>query len=444
MESSMVPDNLDAVKQRVSHICNEYGLYGTAISHSECDFNGIKRNRIYIIAGPSPDYANDPPGDNINPKEIVQRIGRNEQLFYPGSWAVDITDEHDITVYEKLIDYCRHTEFLSVLYSSHGLELPEKIRLSEIVQLDTYETTRTDFDNPFEVRERCRKDLEWFFRRERSHGIRRKWLDYFRSDKFQDDKGPVTKIFGFLRRNKSAIPLEQLLEVNGDIKKLEMQEYEFKLFAEFMQQCYPEVSYSVGDKDIVNHGLDRPGRPPLMGVRRITSEEYAVICKDRFAEEGWDCLLDVKPSYWEFRDVYFKEIDEPQIAAAYQAVTLQYARPDDLSDLQRHGELELTKISASDFMNFVSLAKANNFRFYIDKLGQFDKPSLDFVNVVFNKQQKEMLVSITNRMISDKVKGSHLVDCDVCPPLEERISNARHLPDREAKIHRSITNEQEL
>lgn len=444
MGSGKVPDNLNAIKHRVQHICTEYGLYGSAFSHKECDFNGIKRDRIYIVAGPSPEFGKDIPGEYVVPKDIVQRIGRNEQLFYPYAWAVDITDGHEMSVYEDLVDYCRRTEFLSVIYSSHGLSLPEKIRISEVEQLQSFETASNDLSNPFEVREKCRKDLEWFFRRERSHGLRRKWLDYFRSDKFQDDKGPLTKIIGFLKRNNSTVPLEQLLEVNTDIKKLEMQEFEFKLFNDFMKQCYPEVSYSVGDKDVVNHGLDHPRRSPLMGTRRITYEEFAVIRKERFADEGWTCLSDVKPSYWEFRDIYFKEVDEPQIAAAYQTITLQYAQPNDLSELQRYGELDVARISITDFMNFVSLAKANDLRFYIDKVGQFAEPSLDYVNVVFNKRQQELLTNVTNRMMSDKITGSHLVNPEYHLPLEERISNARHLPGKGTRSHRSISNEQEL
>lgn len=444
MESNRILDNLAAIKERVKRICDEYGLYGTAVLYPECNFEGIERNRLYIVAGTTPEYGEDPPGKNIIPKEIVQRIGRNEQLFYPGAWAVDITDGHDMTVYEDLVDYCKQAEFLSVIYSDHGLSMPEKIRFSEVEQLQTYDSASSDLSNPFEVREKCQKDLKWFFRRERSHGFRRKWLDYFRSDKFPDDKGPVARILGYLRRNKPEIPLKQLLEINGDIDKLEMQEFEYKLFAEFMQQCYPEVSYSVGNKEIINHGVDRPGHPPLMGVRRITSEEFAVIRKERFAEEGWECLMDVKPSYWEFRNVYFKDIDEPQIAAAYQAVTLQYAQPNDLYELQRHGELALTKFPVTDFMNFVSLAKTNGFRFYIDKLGQFEKPSLDSVTVIFNKKQEELLEDIKARMVSDKITGSHLVDFENRIPLETRISNAQHLPEQEGRPRRSIMNEPEL
>lgn len=142
------------------------------------------------------------------------------------------------------------------------------------------------------------------------------------------------------------------MEFNSDIKKLEMQEHEYKLWSDYLAKHYPEVTYVEGDKDVVNHGVDKPGDEPLKPFgRRITGEEFAVIRKERFAEEGWDCLADVKPSYWEFRDVYYKEADAALVAEAYHAVTLQYAKPDDLSTLMCNGPIEMMDISCSDLMN---------------------------------------------------------------------------------------------
>lgn len=113
-----------------------------------------------------------------------------------------------------------------------------------------------------------------------------------------------------------------------------MQEFEYKLFLKRVRMFYPYVSFAAGKVDVVDHGSvgASPETYSVFG-KCVTAEEYARIRRECFATEGWFALADLKPSRWEFRDIYYKECDEPLVYAAYYAVTLDYAKCSSLSDM---------------------------------------------------------------------------------------------------------------
>lgn len=426
-------ETIEQLKEQVQRICRKYGLYGNVYYYEPSTIPTSNRNRIYVLAGTDPAIMQSPPPERYHPDEIVRRNSSNELLFYPDLWALDLfdyaTSNGQMRVYEQLVGYCKNTEFLTALYAEHGLRLPHVIRQAEIRQLRTYHESSQNQALPEAVRARCLKDLNWFFSREKSTGLRRRWLDYFRSDRYPDGQGAAAKIFGFLNRNKPEVSMDLLMDICSDTKKLEMQEHEYLRFKKFMESCYPDISYAKGEKTVIDHGTDSPGRAPLEPFgRRITYEEFCALREARFAEEGWDCLADVKPSYWEMRDIHYKESDEAIIVSVYQSVTLDYAHDNDLREVLDHGPIDMLSVSATDFMNFVSLAKANDLRFYIDKRGDFAAPDFEHVNVIYNQSQFDLISSITPRMLDDKVEHSHLLDQQSHPKLADAIQNARNLP----------------
>lgn len=408
----------------VKKICGEYGLFGNVIYHEPSPIPGSSLNRMYIVAGVDPVFEKDKLPNNLHPDEMQQAIHRNPNLFYPRAWVFDLKENNDeVAATQSLVDFCRKSEFLTRLYGEYNMRPPKFLRLSEVNQLINYRNT---LDNPMAtpgMKRKCKKDLDWFFRREKSKSkFRQNWLQYFRSEKFPDDKGPVAKILGFLRRDKNEIPLDQLMDNNSNISKLEMQEYEFKIFQELMEKQYPFVTYAAGEKRVVDHGLSKATqRDDSPFGKCVSAEEYAVVRKERFATEGWDCVANLKPAYWEFRDVYYKDCDAPIIASVYQHITLQYAQPNSIGELRDHGVLSLQKVPVKDFMNFVSLAKANHLRFYVDTRGDFEKPVLDTVNVVYNDHQKGKMSEIMGRMVKDKVTFSHIMETPARPALNSFI-----------------------
>ena len=74
----------------VRYICREYGLYGNIVSGSK-GISGSDNSHTYIVAGFSPDFENDKAVSLIKPEDILRRNKRNHKLFYPESWAFDLT-----------------------------------------------------------------------------------------------------------------------------------------------------------------------------------------------------------------------------------------------------------------------------------------------------------------------------------------------------------------
>lgn len=408
-------------KQHISDACREYGMYGGIFYHAPCALAESDLNRFYIVAGIDPALQGDFLPPNLDPSAIIRRSQRNNLLFYPKTWAFDLSENSNkINVTDSLVEYLKKAEFIRMLYAQYGMDPPDKIRISEFYQLREFHETAYNFNLPASVREKAKKDLAWFFRRERSTGFRRRWLDYFRSEHFPDDQGAIQKLVGYFRQTKQRTTIQQLIEVNEDVHKLQMEEHEYKLFTRFLRNVYPDVRYAAKDKEIVNHGgIGNPKETYEDFGRRVSGEEYAVILKDRFAAEGYKAIADLKQAYWEFRDVYYKACDEPLVAAAYNSITLQYAKCDPLADLPE--PLHMIDVPLGDFMNFVSLAKTNHLLFYIDNTGLFSVPSLKNIHVIYSAHQQQTLDGIVARMIDDKVEFSHMLDSDPQRPALSQV-----------------------
>ena len=451
----MSSDTLESSRLRLSRqikdACAAYGLYGNVIYHAPSPFTRTdehNRNRMYIVAGPDPAFGEDPPPKWLDPEHIIRQNSRNNKLFYPGAWALELdTRTSELDILEQLMDYARRVEFLTYQYGQYGLPLPEKLRLSEVNHLISFYDNALWSGNDPKLQKKYQSTLDWFFKREKSHSaLRRRWLSYYRSEKFPDGKGPFAKLRGYFRRNNPEVSMAQLLETNGDLRKLQMQEYEFRHFRDMIAQCYPEVSYAVGEREKIDHGLTPRAARHKTPVSNVTWEEYAAVRKERFADEGYAALQHLNPNYWDFRDIYYRAVDAPLIASVFHMMTLQYAKPDSLETLSQYGPTAVQVIPASNFMNFVSLAKSNGLRFYIDVHGDYTVPSFDSIPVLYNTCQEDKLQGIVSRLIHDRVAFSHTLDAH--PPLENRIEHSaqlsqadtmqqtisRPLPDRDPSI----------
>jgi len=414
--------------QKVKHFCAVYGLYGNVIYYEPSPFtreDESNRNRLYIIAGTSPAFAEDPTPSWIQPDQIIRRNKRNCKLFYPDAWALELTPGmQEIEIMNRLKKYSVPTEFLALQYQEQGLPLPEKLRLAEVNHLmHLYDQNLWNAYRP-ERQLKYHSELNWFFRRERSKNpLRKKWMDYYRSEKFPDEGGPLAKLRGYFRRNRPEVSMEQLFDTNENVKKLELQEYEFRHFRKYIADFYPEVSFVVGDREIVNHGLSSASSENQDEVRNVSLEEYNTVRKERFAEEGYAALANMNPNSWVFRDIYYRAVDEPIIASVCSKMRLEYAKCNSLEELSQYGEMAMLDIPEGDFMNFVSLAKTNGLRFYIDTNGDYAVPAFDTVHVLYNTCQEEKIAGVFARLCSDKISDKQL--SDPLPTLERQITHIK-------------------
>lgn len=403
----------------VQDTCEEFGIYGSIIPYRSSTVPESDRNRDYIIASLSPSLP-----ENFNPEQQLRKQERSKKFFYPHIWVYDLNENsNQLRVNHQMTEYCQKARFLSQLYAAYNTPLPEVLRTSEVNQiLDAWEAMHHASANQ-SLTQKGQKDLDAFFKRENDKG-KRDWMQFFRSDRFPDNGGKLAKIKAFNNRHNQVVDKAQLELFNANTKSLTMQEHEYQIFHELMAKQHPEVTYSVGKMEVVDHGLmemDDAENSPF--GRSVSGEEYAVIRKERFANEGWDALAGLNMAYWEFRDVYFRDIDEPIIASVYNKITLEYAKCDSVTDLMTRGPMHLKQIPIDDFMNFVSLAKANKLRFYIDTEGIYSIPSLEYVNVIYNEQQTQLLEAITARMLHDKTSHSYLFDRE---SLQSRLAGIKH------------------
>lgn len=396
---------------QIQEICAQRGLYANVVNYSPSPIPGSNRNRTYIIAGPDPDIARDPLPARYDLPELLHRNKRTEGLFYTDAWVYDLSGGNDLKAIKELTDYCRNTEFMFTVSSEFHASLPQKLWLSEISQLsNAYDYYQRTLDLP--ENKSFKRRLEWFFKRENSKSqLRRAWLDYFRSDKFPHGFNPITKILGFIKRKSPEVSLDQLMAANSDIQRYDMTDYQYKLFRKYMQECHPEVTYSVSEPEIVDHGgvgtKDTTTDPP---TKRVTQEEYDSIRHKFFDTEGWDCVRDLKPVYWIFRKIYYKEEDEPVIASVFRDITLQYAKCDSEQEITRNGNFGLQSIPSSSFMMFAGYAKFSGLQFYIDNRGTYAVPSLDNVNILYKKDQQELLNRVLNEMVNFQIEYTENYD----------------------------------
>ena len=444
MTDSSFEDARLQLAQKVKQFCAGYGLYGNVIYYAPSPFtreDESNRNRLYIIAGTSPAFGTDPPPDWIQPDQIIRRNKRNCKLFYPDAWALELSSGmQEIEIMDQLKKYSVSTDFLALQYQEQGLPMPEKLRLAEVNHLmHLYDQSLWNAGQP-KRQMKYHAELNWFFRRERSKNLfRKKWLDYYRSEKYPDEGGPLAKLRGYFRRNRPEISMEQLFDTNENVKKLELQEYEFRHFRKYMADFYPEVSFVVGDRETVNHGLFSASSEGQDEIRNVSLEEYNAVRKERFAEEGYAALANMNPNSWIFRDIYYRAVDEPIIASVCSKMRSEYAKCNSLEELSQYGEMAMRDIPEGDFMNFVSLAKTNGLRFYIDTDGDYAIPAFDTVHVLYNTCQEDKMAGIFDRLCSDKLFGTQF--SNPMPTLERQIT---HSKQQSNTVSPPVTDQQSL
>ena len=394
-------------------ICHKFGLYGGIFYHNPSPFKDSDLNKVYVVAGTDPRLLNNTLPDSIDPAEIIRRNGRSKGIFYTDLWAKELSSDNSnlLLLIQEMKEFCKGAEAVEVLYGEFQTPVPKKLRLNELNMLITVNEKIHDVNLSNTVRMQYQKDLKKFFQKENVNGKQSKeWLEYFRSDRFQNDAGFFSKGLGFLTRKDQIVSLNTLMHGNGDVQKLEMQEHEYELFKVFMKDCYPYVNYAVDDVSIVDHKLrntsnDAPGTP-----KYVTSEEFDAIKLEEFTKHSFEALSHLQVSTWKFRNVYYKEIDEPIIAAVINDIRSRYAKCNLLSDIKKGGTgLGHIAIPQDNFANFVSLAKANDLEFYIDNRGSFYKPNFEEFHVIYNTKQEEIIEQIKNRMMFEMIEMSHAV-----------------------------------
>ena len=72
-------------------------------------------------------------------------------------------------------------------------------------------------------------------------------------------------------------------------------------------------------------------------------------------------------------------------------------------------------------MNFVSMSKAYNLRYYIDFNGEYGSTSLEFINVITRKSSDSLVNEITDNMLRFKIES--LQKLSMISPLTKQLDD---------------------
>lgn len=410
---------------KIDNICSDYGLYGTIINYK--NDASVLGSGLYIVIGVDP--IDD---ENVKPYKIANRIVRDPDLFYPKEFAIQLTSENAMVVLDQVMEFCQNAEFLSHLYAEYNTELPECIRYSELTGLKNWCDGRVNKNANEKFRNECKKGLKIFFKNENSSFGQEK-RKFFRSERYDENAGFLQRQSDFANRNSSIVRLDVLLQSSKEIAKKKVSKGELNSFVQYMQKVFPEVLFSVSEKEIVDSGLielskNLPEDHPFLQKKPVTDDEFDKVIKERFATEGFDCVKDLKPAYWEFYDIYYKKVDEPQIIAAYNDIYLAFADHEPLQTIKARGPMNRIDLPVDDFHYFVALAKSKNLQFHIDHYGKFSVPSFTDIHVIYSSWDQKIMNEILDEMVSNNILNSHIVSSHkISESLNSKIGKAQEV-----------------
>ena len=422
---------------KIDEIASGYGLYGRIINYKN-DSSALGSG-YYIVIGMNPIE------EDVKPYKIENRIIRDPDLFYPHEFAVRLTPENIMIAFDKVMDFCKDAEFLAHLYAEHNTKLPECIRYSELSGLKNWCDGKNNVHASEKFRNDCTKGLKTFFKNENSSFGQEK-RKFFRSERYDEKAGFLQEQKDFANRESPIVRLDVLLRSSKDIAKKKVGKGELEVFTRYIKNVFPEVLFAVSEKEVIDSGLieatkNLPEGHPLLAQRPVTNEEFDRVIRERFATEGFDCVKDIQPAYWETYDIYYKKVDEPQIIAAYNDIYLAFAEHDPLQDIKARGSMKVIDLPVDDIHYFVALAKSKGLQFHFDHRGKFSVPSFTDIHVVYSGRDQSVMNEIIDAMVQNNVLNSHLVSQHkVTESLNNRIMEAqevRSLKDKSGSLERS-------
>ena len=394
-------ENLELVNS-YQKLAKDYGLYAKKVLMAQ---PGAAAKEFLI-------FSLSPIKDDVNPVSIINRNKRNNNIFYPEDFAVELHSDNPLLIWERISSYLAHAEFMYEVYEQFDTPLPKAIRVDELAALANFYSKASNPRFDENTRMDYLKGLREFFKDENPKSkFKKEWQEFYRSELYDSDKSFVQNFFAFLRRDEPETSLDTLIESNGDLRKVYMPEHHYKAFREIIKERHPDVKYSVSEKQVIDKGVivDPETNTPIETPygKTVTKEEYDKVLEERFDAEGHACLDGLTPSYFEGRDVIYKASDENIIASVGQEVAYRWARCADLDTLKKQGDLNFVAIPTGHIMNFYVAMKDAGVPIYID-YDVNSQPNFETVRVVYNDYNEDVVRNILVGLTMAQVNLAHL------------------------------------
>lgn len=408
------PESYANVLQILQSTLHEYSstkhpLYGGVYEFKGPEILGESKSGTFIVLSTDPAFkGRESLPEGFDPYKVHAEQNRHDSMFYPGLRVLSLDGlGEDTSILQSVVQWARTNEFLSRVYDQYGAAVPDHLRESEINALSDYMQIMDDPVIPWENKAKVRKALQKYFQFEKSTGFKRRWLEYFRSDKYPGGS-KLKQLWYYLRRKSNIVPLKQLWNSTGSIQVVPMTERDYQKFAAAVKKEHPELTYAVSRLIVRDEGLDKKSGPTMQeGVRRISEDEYAAIREKYFAEKGWECLQGLEPAKFRVRKVYIKSVDTSLVDGLLLRYRLSWAKPYPLKEIMKYGKARVREVEERDFANFVSLAKYNYVPFAIDTEGAARLPKPDYTHVIYPVAFEDKVTAIFNRIVNDAIQNSH-------------------------------------
>lgn len=358
---------------RMRNICNNAATYGVSAAVIGYHLSIEKSDKgFYIVAGLGafPDIT------QISPQDIEENWERNHSLFYPHMYAREITGDNFDTVVSDFNEYCQNVEVLNALYRQYGCEVPEVMRRGEVTNLIELNAEVENENRSWTVRSCYEKELERFFKEEKKIEKSKSFketMQFYRSDRSDGHPKNKRRNFKYYKlAGKQEIPLERLQGTGTEILQIHVPENVYQDMKKTLELT-PYVMYSAGDLRTYDMGHIEGGVDPWKDEQR----------------------------YFESRVLYYKKVDEPEMASAY--IRSVYSRMDTMDSIARNTrEASLTNNSIpvaryvpERYMDaFYQVAKQVGMHFTFDYNGVLLKPSFEKIPVLVSRSDEGTLASI--------------------------------------------------
>lgn len=395
-------ENNFALFEYAGDAAKEYGLFSKMVMKP--NYSG--KPDVYIV------FGLEPIADDVNPVEIVNRNDRNTTLFYPESFAVNISKENPLMAWEEICTYLTRAEFMCELYDEFQVPLPQKIRVDELSALITFYCGRNNPAYDMDTRKNYAKGLREFFDDENPKSkFMKSWQEFYRSELFDGDKSFISNFIKFLKRREPETSLNVLLESNFELKKVYIPEHQYEQFRRIIKEQYPDVKYNVSDLKVVDKGsiVD-----PASGERVVTQfgkcvtdEEYDAIMEKRFALEGFDCIDGLSVTHYEGRYLFYKACDENIISSVYNNLRLNWVKCLTAEELLKNGKVEQVEIPFSQIKNFYYGMQQAGIPFAVDNDSD-NSPKLETVRILYNASDGADVGRLMTALTVANITTSHV------------------------------------
>lgn len=320
---------------------------------------------VYLVASVGP--ISDIDFEKNSPVAIADKTENSGPNFYPYEFAVKVTNEDPLIVFDKVSEFCRRAELVNTYFTLENCKVPKQISIADINTLNLFATDSHNTRISAAARENACNMAKEMVR------------DFYKDEKFAGFTGKL--VSKFKNKDQEILEFTRKYSKTCGIGMLEVDEKQLNEYLNTLERQYPNLEYVVSDKITFDSGLPE-----------IEKGEY----------DPYGSL----PRKLEYREIYFKKTQEEEFQNTLNYLHL--IRGCDLpsmSELSDQGPVCSVKIPYNYMRAFNATCKKNGVEYTVDR-GVLDKASVNTVPVVYLEKDKDMVDAITDKLCEHFAKES--------------------------------------